>query len=79
VQVVSSETNEKLYKLIGEFNSLTGVPVLINTSFNIGEPMVLTPENAINTFLKSGEKGIDFLIIGDYLVSRKIKNKRWIL
>lgn len=71
VQVVSKETNAMLYKLLHEFYTLTGVPVLINTSFNIGEPIVLTPENAINTFLKSGPNGIDVLVMGDYLVTRK--------
>ncbi|MDP1884182.1 MAG: carbamoyltransferase C-terminal domain-containing protein [Candidatus Moranbacteria bacterium] len=71
VQVVSRDTNSRLHKLISHFNSLTGVPVLINTSFNSNEPMVLTPEHAINTFLKSGKDGIDVLVIGSYLITRK--------
>jgi carbamoyltransferase len=71
VQVVSEKTNVRLHKLTSEFYKLTGVPVLINTSFNIDEPMVLTPEHAINTFLRSGQNGIDILVIGEYLITRK--------
>ena len=45
-------TNERLYRLLKEFDALTGVPVLINTSFNVkGEPIVETPEDALNCFL----------------------------
>ena len=48
---------------------LTGVPVLINTSFNVrGEPIVCTPRDAYNTFVKTG---IDALVIGDYVVTQK--------
>jgi len=54
--------------LIDEFGKLTGVPILLNTSFNLrGEPMVTTPANAYNTFMNSG---IDELVIGNYLVSK---------
>jgi|TARA_B100001964_G_scaffold213097_1_gene249723 carbamoyltransferase len=66
VQTVSKETNLKFYNLIKEFNKLTSVPVVLNTSFNIkGQPMVNTPSQAIDTF--TGTK-IDILAIGDYIV-----------
>jgi carbamoyltransferase len=70
VQSVSKETNAKFYRLIEEFYKMTGVPIVINTSFNIGEPIVNTPKQAVGTFLRS-EGGIDFLAIGDFLVIRK--------
>ena len=70
IQVVNERSNPRLYKLIHEFYLLTGVPMLINTSFNIREPIVCTPQQAIDTFLKSGENGIDFLVMGDYLISK---------
>src|SRR5262249_24225605 len=52
---VREETNPMLYRLLKEFEALTGVPVLINTSFNIkGEPIVETPQDAVNCFLTTG-------------------------
>ena len=73
VQVVNQQSNERLHTLLRHFNDYTGVPVLVNTSFNIKEPIVCTPEQAIDTYLKSWQEGngIDFLAIGDYLVIRK--------
>jgi carbamoyltransferase len=48
---------------------MTGVPVVINTSFNVrGEPIVCTPQDAIATFLKTG---IDAMVMGDYVVTEK--------
>lgn len=68
VQTVSREQNPLVYKLLKEFEALSGVPVLINTSFNVrGEPMVCTPEDAVNCFLKTD---IDYLAIGDYIVEK---------
>ncbi|MCK4301517.1 MAG: hypothetical protein KAW91_02025, partial [candidate division Zixibacteria bacterium] len=56
------------YDLIAEFNRLTGVPVLLNTSLNLrGYPIVNRPEDAMATFCSSG---IDFLLMGRYLVDR---------
>jgi len=50
------------------FGQATGVPVLMNTSFNLrGEPIVTTPENALNTF---GNSGIDTLLMENYLVRK---------
>ncbi len=68
VQTVTRESNERFYELIRAFGELTGVPVLLNTSFNVrGEPIVCTPEDAVNCFLKSG---LDYLVLGHILVSR---------
>jgi carbamoyltransferase len=68
VQSVDKDIHPKFYKLIREFNSLTSVPIIINTSFNLrGEPIVRTAANAMNTFYKSG---IDVLVINNYLISK---------
>ncbi len=68
VQTVSKEQNPLFYGLLKEFEALSGVPVLINTSFNIkGEPIVCTPEDAINCFLGTD---IDYLAIGNFLVEK---------
>lgn len=65
-QIVRKETNESYHKIIHEFYRITGVPVVLNTSFNMHEePIVYTPDDAIRGFL-SGK--IDYLAIGDYLV-----------
>jgi len=68
VQTVRESTNPTLYRLLKEFEALTGVPVLINTSFNIkGEPIVETPRDAMRCFLTTG---IDHLVLHDTLVSK---------
>ncbi len=68
VQTVREETNPTLYRLLKEFDALTGVPVLINTSFNVkGEPMIETPRDAVICFLTTG---IDHLVMHDLLVSK---------
>ena len=68
VQTVREATNPMLYRLLKEFEALTGVPVLINTSFNIkGEPIVETPEDAVACFLNTG---IDNLILHDTVVTK---------
>ena len=69
VQTVTEETNGRYYRLIRSFARLTGVPVVINTSFNVrGEPIVCTPQDAYHTFVNTG---IDALVIGDYIVTHK--------
>lgn len=69
VQTVNTNQNPKFYSLIKEFQKLTGVPVVLNTSFNdSGEPIVETPEDAVRTFKSTG---LDALFIGDYLISSK--------
>lgn len=68
VQTVSKSSNFKFYKLIKNFHKLTGVPAIINTSFNVnGEPIVMTPTDAIKTFYSCG---LDFLVIGPYIISK---------
>jgi len=68
IQTVTKEENDIFYDLIKEFYKLTGIPMLLNTSFNSQEPIVETPENALSTFLKTD---LDYLAIGDYLVWKK--------
>jgi carbamoyltransferase len=68
VQTIRENQNERLYRLLKEFEALTGVPVLINTSFNVkGEPIVETPEDALACFLSTG---MDYLALHDMLISK---------
>jgi carbamoyltransferase len=69
VQTLTAELNGRFYRLVRRFGELTGVPVVVNTSFNVrGEPIVCTPTDAYRTFLNSG---IDALVIGDFIVTEK--------
>ena len=71
VQTVKKEINPRYYKLIKEFEKQTSTPVLLNTSFNDNnEPIVLTPRDAIRTFMVSG---MDYLAIGNYLLKKSLK------
>lgn len=65
VHTVSRAVNPRYWELIHEFEQITGVPVLLNTSFNENEPIVCTPEEAVNCFLRTD---FDVLAIGDFLV-----------
>ncbi len=66
IQTVNKQQNERYYNLISEFNKLTGVPVLLNTSFNrMNEPIVNSAEQAVTCFLESG---LEVLAMGDYLI-----------
>lgn len=68
VQTVREDQNPKLYRLLKEFDRITGVPVLLNTSFNVkGEPIVETPEDALECFLSTG---FDFLALHDMLIEK---------
>jgi len=67
LQTVSRRTNPLYWALIKEFQKLTGVPVLLNTSFNENEPIVLTPQEAIDCFLRTK---MDVLVLGNYLVEK---------
>lgn len=65
IQTVNKEQNQKYYDLINEFYKITGVPMLLNTSFNCREPIVETPREAINTF---NNTELDMVVInGRYL------------
>jgi carbamoyltransferase len=67
-QTIRREMNPLYYRLIESFGEKTGVPVVLNTSFNLrGEPIVASPANAFNTFSKSD---IDMLVMGPYVVSK---------
>jgi carbamoyltransferase len=67
-QIVTPETNPRYYKLITEFGERTGVPVLLNTSFNDhGEPIVRTPVEALKDFYGMG---LDYLVVEDIVVSK---------
>ncbi len=67
IQTVNKEQNNKLYELIREFNIITGIPMLLNTSFNSQEPIVETPEDAIKTFKKTA---LDLLVINDWVLRK---------
>ncbi len=69
VQTVSLKTNPRFWNLINEFKDITGLPVLLNTSFNIkNEPIVCSPKDALSCFLSTN---IDCVAIGDYLVKKR--------
>ncbi len=72
VHTVSYESNPMYYNLLKKFGEKTGIPVLLNTSFNIQEPIVKSPTDAISTFLKSG---VDYLVIGNYICDNEWKKK----
>lgn len=68
VQTVSRQLNPRFHDLIAAFAKVSGVPVVVNTSFNIrGEPIVCTPSDALKCFYGTD---IDFLVIGDFLVQK---------
>jgi carbamoyltransferase len=65
LQTVDRESNPLYWRLLHEFERLTGVPVLLNTSFNENEPIVCTPEEALDCFLRTR---MDVLVMGPYVV-----------
>ncbi|MGI9022889.1 MAG: carbamoyltransferase C-terminal domain-containing protein, partial [Acidimicrobiales bacterium] len=67
-QTVSRQTNPRYWQLIREFEGLTGVPLLLNTSLNVQEPIVCTPEDAVRTF---GKATFDALVLENHLVLRE--------
>lgn len=70
VQTVNKEFNPKFHNLLLSFKKITGCSLLLNTSFNVrGEPIVCSPEDAINTFIKAE---LDVLVIGDFLIKKKM-------
>jgi carbamoyltransferase len=68
LQAVTREANPRYYALISAFRDLTGVPVVLNTSFNDNEPIVCRPEEAIDCFQRTR---IDALVLGDFLITRQ--------
>lgn len=67
LQTVTMEANSLYYKLIQKFNEITGVPMLLNTSFNENEPVVCRPEEALDCFLRTK---MDVLVLGDQFIAR---------
>ena len=66
-QTVNKETNPLYWKLIKEFEKLTGVPMLLNTSLNVQEPIVCTPGEAIESFIRTK---VDYLVLNDLFIER---------
>jgi carbamoyltransferase len=74
LQTVRKEDNPRYYRLIQEFQKITGIPVVLNTSFNLnGEPIVCTPTDAIRTFYSCG---LDMLVLGNYVIEKKMKENQ---
>jgi carbamoyltransferase len=68
VQTVHAETNPRFHAVLKAFERVTGVPVLVNTSFNVrGEPIVCTPRAAIEAFFSTP---LDALVIGSFIVEK---------
>jgi carbamoyltransferase len=67
LQTVTRQANPRYYSLISAFRDLTGVPLVLNTSFNDNEPIVCRPEEALDCFLRTQ---MDALVVGDFLVSK---------
>ena len=67
LQTVERHVNPRYYRLIEEFGRQTGVPILLNTSFNENEPIVTTPDDAVETFAKTR---MDLLVLGNRVVRR---------
>jgi carbamoyltransferase len=67
LQTVTREANPRYHALISVFRDLTGVPVVLNTSFNDNEPIVCRPEEAIDCFQRTQ---MDTLVLGDLLITR---------
>ena len=68
LQTVDQETNPRYWKLIKAFENITGVPVVLNTSFNENEPIVTKPEEAIDCFLRTK---MDCLVLGEFLLRKE--------
>lgn len=72
IHSVTKKLNPLYHKLISEFYSITNIPVLLNTSFNIQEPIVNSPKDAIKTFINSR---VDSLVIGNYFCDTNWRNR----
>ena len=73
VQTLRRQDNPAYYDVIKAFHSLTGYPMVVNTSFNVrGEPIVQSPEDAYRCFRRTE---MDFLVLGSYLLDKKAQQK----
>ncbi len=68
VQIVNKNLNNRFYNLIFEFYKKTNVPILLNTSFNENEPIIRTPQEAIDCFIRTK---MDLLIIENFVIERE--------
>jgi carbamoyltransferase len=69
LQSVSRRSNPRYWNLIKAFECITGVPMLLNTSFNENEPIVLRPQEALDCFLRTH---MDVLVMGRFVVDRPL-------
>lgn len=77
LQTIHAETNLRFHTLLKEFEKLSGVPVLLNTSFNVmGEPIVESPYDAIRCYFTTG---LDVLVLGNYIIEKVKKAMMWLL
>jgi carbamoyltransferase len=68
IQTVNNKMNEKVTTLLNKFKEVTGIPAILNTSFNDnGEPIVESPEDAVRSFKNMD---IDYLVIGNFVVRK---------
>ena len=68
LQTVHRDTNPGYHRLIESYRALTGVPMVLNTSFNENEPVVCRPQEALDCFLRTK---MDALVLGDWMVTRR--------
>ncbi len=73
VQTVTRDANPRFYELLETFGRLTGVPVLLNTSFNVQEPIVCSPDEAVRCFQRTR---VDWLVLGNLLVGRPARTSQ---
>jgi carbamoyltransferase len=72
LQTVRKDVSPRYYRLIEAFGQATGVPVVLNTSFNLkGEPIVNTPAEAFHTFTESG---MDVLVLGEFVIDKSLQS-----
>ena len=67
LQTVYKHTNPRFHALIEQFDKITGVPIVLNTSFNENEPVVCKPEEALETFIRTK---MDVLVIENWIIER---------
>ena len=77
VQTVDKDISPRYHALLSHFKTLTGCPMVINTSFNVrGEPVVCTPDDAFHCFMGTG---IDVLVVGNYVLKKEDKDPALLL
>ena len=67
LQTVHQDTNPRYHRLIESYRQITGVPMVLNTSFNENEPVVCTPQEALDCFLRTK---MDVLVLNDWMITR---------